>query len=122
MNEAEASFRRLVTSNAPGDWKRVSVPLEDANGKVKRRPTEPRLADVVIHRGDTKKAENVYRVILDVSLAEDAAPLDCWKAVLVTPELRREWDPAVEAAHLVEMFDPATRIAKTNFTLGWPAK
>jgi hypothetical protein len=48
--------------------------------------------------------------------------LDPWKAVLMTPELRKEWDPAVEGAHLLELFDSTTRISKTNFTIGWPAK
>ncbi len=48
--------------------------------------------------------------------------LGAWKSVLVTPELRKEWDPAVESAQLLEMFDQATRISKVNFTLGWPAK
>ncbi|KAI0251479.1 hypothetical protein BJV78DRAFT_1361613 [Lactifluus subvellereus] len=37
-------------------------------------------------------------------------------------ELRQEWDPAVDGAVLLEMLDPTTRISKTNFTLGWPAK
>jgi hypothetical protein len=41
---------------------------------------------------------------------------------LATPELRQEWDPAVDGAALLEMLDPTTRISKTNFTLGWPAK
>ncbi|KAH6915744.1 hypothetical protein BKA70DRAFT_1092620, partial [Coprinopsis sp. MPI-PUGE-AT-0042] len=41
--------------------------------------------------------------------------------VLTTPELRQEWDPAVEDAHLLENFDHSTRISKTNFSLGWPA-
>ncbi len=31
-------------------------------------------------------------------------------------------DPAVDDAHLLEMFDRNTRISKTNYTLGWPAK
>ncbi|KIK57033.1 hypothetical protein GYMLUDRAFT_61634 [Collybiopsis luxurians FD-317 M1] len=47
--------------------------------------------------------------------------LEPWKAVLTTPELRQEWDPAVSEAHLVELVGQDTRISKTNFTLGWPA-
>ena len=42
--------------------------------------------------------------------------------MLVTPELRKEWDPAVEGAQLLEMFDQASRISEVKFTLGWPAK
>ena len=80
------------------------------------------MTDVVLHR----KIENcvsVYRAVLDVS-ATDEVPLslEACKAVIVTPELRKEWDPAVEQAQLLEMFDQATRICKTNFTLGWPAR
>jgi hypothetical protein len=75
-----------------------------------------------VHRKATKSGENVYRVVLDVSITDQSASLDAWKAVITTPELRQEWDPAVESAHLVEMFDRHTRISKTNFTLGWPAK
>lgn len=75
-----------------------------------------------MHRKATKSGENVYRVVLDVSITDQSAHLDSWKAVITTPELRQEWDPSVESAHLVEMFDRQTRISKTNFTLGWPAK
>jgi hypothetical protein len=64
----------------------------------------------------------VYRVVLDVPTADDTIPFDVWKSILATPELRQEWDPAVDGAVLLEMLDPTTRISKTNFTLGWPAK
>ena len=64
----------------------------------------------------------MYRVILEFPATDDTIDLEAWNAVLVTPELRREWDPAVESAQILEMFDPSTRIVKTNFTLGWPAK
>jgi hypothetical protein len=59
---------------------------------------------------------------LDVPADEGLQSLESWKAVLGTPELRKEWDPTVEGAHVVEMFDPETRITKTDFTLGWPVK
>ncbi|EIN06236.1 hypothetical protein PUNSTDRAFT_145533 [Punctularia strigosozonata HHB-11173 SS5] len=121
LNEAETNFRRLVTSSSSPEWKRVLLPAEDLNAKGKLRATEPQLSDVVIHRRVGKKADNVHRIILDVNLGSDPVSLESWRSVIVTPELRKEWDPAVEAAQLVEMFDPATRIAKTNFTLGWPA-
>jgi hypothetical protein len=64
----------------------------------------------------------VYRVVLDVPTADDTIPFDVWKSIFATPELRQEWDPAVDGAVLLEMLDPTTRISKTNFTLGWPAK
>jgi chitodextrinase len=61
-------------------------------------------------------------MLLDVAVGDENVSLEPWKAVLTTPELRQEWDPAVEEARLLEMFDHKTRISKTNFTLGWPAK
>ncbi|KIM34210.1 hypothetical protein M408DRAFT_60796 [Serendipita vermifera MAFF 305830] len=35
--------------------------------------------------------------------------------------MRQEWDPAVESSQLVEILDADIRVAKTYFTLGWPA-
>jgi hypothetical protein len=63
-----------------------------------------------------------WRAQLEVPLATASAGLDGWRAVLLTPELRREWDPAVEDAQSLEMLDRATRISRTNYRLGWPAK
>lgn len=121
---AENNFRQLLTSYNSGDWKHVSL-ASDAptppKGKSRVSPN-PELADVVVHRKTTKSGENVYRVVLDVPATDESALLDAWKAVITTPELRQEWDPAVEGAHLIEMFDHRTRISKTQFTLGWPAK
>jgi hypothetical protein len=93
-------------------------------GKAKARVScVPELADVVVHRAYSKAGEEVYRIVLDVSTpSEDMISLEPWKTVLTTPELRTEWDPAVDDAHLLEVFDHTTRICKTNFTLGWPAK
>ena len=65
---------------------------------------------------------DVYRLVLDVPTGEDFVSLEPWKAVLSTPELRQEWDPAIDDAHLLEMFDHTAPISKTNFSLGWPAK
>jgi hypothetical protein len=87
-----------------------------------RASGSPEVADVVVHRKAGKSGDQIYRAVLDVSTGDDPISLQSWKAVLSTPELRQVWDPAVEAAHLVEMFDPMTRVSKTNFTLGWPAK
>lgn len=82
----------------------------------------PELADVLVHRTPGKAGDDIYRLVLDVPTSGEALSLEPWRAVLTTPELRQEWDPAVEEAHLLEMFDTTTRISKTNFTLGWPAK
>ncbi|KAG8221133.1 hypothetical protein J3R82DRAFT_2667 [Butyriboletus roseoflavus] len=123
LGAAENNFRQLLTSHNSGDWKHVSLASDTPTppkGKSRLSPN-PDLTDVVVHRKTTKSGENVYRVVLDVPATDESAVLDAWKAVITTPELRQEWDPAVEGAHLVEMFDHKTRISKTQFTLGWPA-
>lgn len=96
-------------------------PTPANKGKVRASPT-PELADVTVHRKAGKSGDQIYRAVLDISTEEDSISLESWKSVLSTPELRQVWDPAVEEAHLVEMFDPMTRVSKTNYTLGWPAK
>ncbi|KIK93150.1 hypothetical protein PAXRUDRAFT_829255 [Paxillus rubicundulus Ve08.2h10] len=123
LGGAESNFRQLLTSYNSNEWKHVSLASDAPNvPKAKSRASlNPVLTDVVVHRRPTKSGENVYRVVLDVPATDESSSLDAWKAVLTTPELRQEWDPAVEGAHLVEMFDRRTRIAKTQFTLGWPA-
>lgn len=77
---------------------------------------------MAVHRKSSKSGEDVYRMVLEVPSGEEIVSLEPWKSVLTTPELRQEWDPAVEDAHLLETFDRSTRISKTNYTLGWPAK
>lgn len=121
MNEAESHFRQLLTSPS-GDWKRLSHSLDSRQkGKNKALGT-PDLSDAVVHRSTINGGQEVYRIVLDVPTGDELISLEPWKAVLTTPELRKEWDPAVEDAHLVEVFDHITRICKTNYTLGWPAK
>jgi len=124
LNDAEAHFRRLLASSQSVEWKRIANnggTSSSVKGKA-RVSSIPELTDVVIHRKASRAGDDVYRIILDVPTGEDPASLDHWKAVLATPELRQEWDPAVEDAHLVEVFDQSSRIVKTNFALGWPAK
>ncbi|KAF9224121.1 hypothetical protein BS17DRAFT_97124 [Gyrodon lividus] len=124
LGAAESNFRQLLTSYNSSEWKHVSL-ASDAPSPPKgksRASLNPALTDVVVHRRPTNSGENVYRVVLDVPATDESTSLDAWKAVLTTPEIRQEWDPAVEGAHLVEMFDRRTRIAKTQFTLGWPVK
>ncbi|KDQ61841.1 hypothetical protein JAAARDRAFT_31325 [Jaapia argillacea MUCL 33604] len=124
LADAEDYFRRLLKSSASPEWKRVVVTSDSSSIKSKgkgRASATPELTDVIVHRKSDKSGDFVYRAVLDVPTGEEPVNLEPWRSVLVTPELRQEWDPAVEGAHLVEMFDPATRVAKTNFTLGWPA-
>ena len=123
LNDAESHFRQLLSS-PPNDWRRINIPLDPSptkKGKSRASPI-PELTDVTVHRSARKAAEDIYRLIVDVPTGDDLVSLEPWKAVLATPELRREWDPSVEEAHLLEMFDHTARISKTNFTLGWPAK
>ena len=125
FGEAESHFRRLLTSHSSSEWKRVVASTSSSPSSLKgktRAPTIPELSDVLVHRKSSLAGSEIYRVTLDVPTGEEYSSLDPWKAVLATPELRQEWDPAVESASLLEMFDSRTRICKTNFTLGWPAK
>lgn len=124
LSDAESQFRQLVASPA-AEWKRVATSTDAAGNKKgkARASATPEPNDVVVHRYLTRKSgDEIYRLVLDVPNADDSVSLDYWKAVLTTPELRQEWDPAVIDAHLVEQFDITTRVCKTNFTLGWPAK
>ncbi|KAF8972730.1 hypothetical protein BDZ97DRAFT_1782409 [Flammula alnicola] len=123
LRDAETHFRQLLTSPA-AEWKRLTHLVDGSPSKQKgklRASAVPELGDVIVHRNSTKSGDDVYRMVLDVPTGEEQMSLEPWKAVLTTPELRQEWDPAVEDAHLVEMFDRNTRISKTNYTLGWPA-
>ncbi|KAH8924848.1 hypothetical protein BT69DRAFT_1260950 [Atractiella rhizophila] len=47
--------------------------------------------------------------------------LEEWRAVLEREECRLHWDKLVERTTVLEILDPHTRIAKTDFRLGWPA-
>lgn len=123
LETAQNDFRQLLTSHSSPEWRRINDSHHATNGKGKGRASStPQPSNVVLHR-KVIKTGTVYRAVLDVPLGENGIPsLDACKAVLTTPELRQEWDPAVEAAHLVELCDQVTRIVKTNFTLGWPAR
>ena len=124
LTEAEAHFRELLTLPA-AEWKRLSTSADNLSTKQKGKAkisSLPEISDVLLHRRSAKNRDDVYRMVLDVPLGDEEVSLEPWKAVLTTPELRKEWDPAVEDAHLVEVFDHISRICKTNYTLGWPAK
>ena len=65
----------------------------------------------------------VLRAVIDVGGGDEQVPgIDDWRAVFGSPELRREWDPLVDKAQLLELLDPNTRVSKTDYALGWPAK
>ncbi|KDQ19629.1 hypothetical protein BOTBODRAFT_126512 [Botryobasidium botryosum FD-172 SS1] len=134
LTQAQSRFRSLLLSSSSPSWKRVPIPQSESSaasaaplsnpspkGKGRARFTDN--ADIAMHRRSSKEGD-VLRVVLDINLDGDdnaLASMDIWKAVLATPEMRKEWDPSVEGAHMVEMFDPNTVIAKTDFTFGWPA-
>lgn len=125
LNDAIATFQTHLISGQSSSWKRVPLPFkknssDGSKGKA-RNPLRPDARDVSVYRKTTKTGD-VYRIILDVPAVEETADLEAWRATIVTPELRQEWDPAVESAQVLEMCDPSTRIIKTNFTLGWPAR
>ncbi|KAG8980898.1 hypothetical protein FRB90_007416, partial [Tulasnella sp. 427] len=144
LKHAQDRFRSLLSSpSSDPTWKRVPVPSSSVDGGAagaggvggptaagasglgsstsKSKQHRPRVSDVVVHRR-TAKGDDVVRVVLEIPADDGLASLDAWKAVLSTPELRKEWDPTVESSSVVETcFDPDTRISKTDFTLGWPA-
>lgn len=123
LSESEEYFRTLLKSPSSPEWKRIVTTSDTSKrGKGKSRASAaPELTDVIVHRRTLKSGDTVYRAVLDVPTGDEPVVLDPWKSVLITPELRKEWDPAVEGAQLLEMLDPTTRVSKTNFTLGWPA-
>lgn len=127
LSNAETQFRSLLVSSSSSVWKRVPLPASPPQGKAgqssdtKGKGRAVTMEGVVIHRRQTKRGD-IMRVVLDVPLEGALADLDKWRAVLCTPEVRGDWDPAVESSSLVEMFDWNTRITRTNYALGWPAK
>ncbi|KAE9405446.1 hypothetical protein BT96DRAFT_916169 [Gymnopus androsaceus JB14] len=120
LNDAESRFKQLLATSST-EWKRVSSTSDSSRKGKSKLSSSPELSDVIAHRHLSKSGDEIYRLILDVPADDEWVTLEPWRAVLATPELRQEWDPAVIDAHLVEMFNQDTRISKTNFTLGWPA-
>ncbi|KAL5513369.1 hypothetical protein ACEPAH_3768 [Sanghuangporus vaninii] len=124
LNEAVTAFQAHLISGQSSSWKRIPLPSKksssDSTKSKAHNPLRPDIRDVSVYRKTTKTGD-VYRIILDVPAGEESNDLEAWRATIVTPELRQEWDPAVESAQVLEMCDPSTRIIKTNFTLGWPA-
>jgi hypothetical protein len=124
LHSAETHFRNLITTSSTSDWKRISTSTSAGpNSPAKRVAAIPDTRDVIVHRKVGKAGDDIYRIILDLPIGEGVPSfLEPWKVVLMTPELRQEWDPVVQESHLLEVFDESTRIYKTNFGLGWPAR
>ncbi|KAG9054924.1 hypothetical protein FS842_003765, partial [Serendipita sp. 407] len=116
LNNAQNELQGLLTSATSPLWRRVPSVTSEAIQDGSLDNSEE--AKVVIHKRPSKQGE-IFRLVLDVP-AEDFS-INAWKCVLATPEMRQEWDPAVESSQLLELHDVDVRIAKTYFTLGWPA-
>ena len=125
LEDALTAFKAHLASGPAPTWKRLPTsPAKKTSGSQNDKPRLRLLSDgkdVAVHRKTTKNGE-VYRVTLEVLASEGIDDLEAWASALMTPEVRKEWDPAVESAQVLELIDPSTRICKTNFTLGWPAK
>ncbi|KAG8693421.1 hypothetical protein FRC08_009116 [Ceratobasidium sp. 394] len=99
LDDAAATLRTLL--GASSGWVRVGG-------------TSP----VTMH-----KKGSVLRVVLDVQGDPEAGipSMEDWRAVFSVPELRKEWDPMVDKAQVLEVIDSSTRVSKTDYALGWPA-
>ncbi|KAG9087573.1 hypothetical protein FS749_002834 [Ceratobasidium sp. UAMH 11750] len=88
--------------------------LGASSGWVKVGGTSP----VTMH-----KKGSVLRVVLDAEGDPEAGvpSMEDWRAVFSVPELRKEWDPMVDKAQVLEVIDSSTRVSKTDYALGWPA-
>ncbi|CAE6459819.1 hypothetical protein BN14_05213 [Rhizoctonia solani AG-1 IB] len=71
--------------------------------------------------GSLHKKGNVFRAVIEID--EGTCPgVDEWRALFSSPELRKEWDVMTDKVQVLEVLDPATRVVKTDYALGWPAK
>ncbi|KAH7326886.1 hypothetical protein B0J17DRAFT_710152 [Rhizoctonia solani] len=97
LSDAATTLKNLVGSNG---WVRVST----SNGG----------------NGSLHKKGNVFRAVIEID--EGACPgIDEWRAVFSSPEMRKEWDVMTDKVQVLEALDPATRVVKTDYALGWPA-
>ncbi|KAF8677671.1 START domain [Rhizoctonia solani] len=97
LSDAATTLKSLVGSNG---WVRVST----SNGG----------------NGSLHKKGNVFRAVMEID--EGGCPgVDEWRAIFSSPELRKEWDVMTDKVHVLEVLDPATRVIKTDYALGWPA-
>ena len=135
LKNAQSRFCTLLVSSTSASWKQIPIrprdpspgirqesdPPSRVKGRGKTTNPLPELSDVIVHRKSSKDGD-VLRAVLDISLDGSVPGIDSWKAVLATPEMRKEYDPSVQDGRIIEMFDPETRIQKIDFALGWPAK
>jgi hypothetical protein len=117
LNDAQTQLQLHLTSASSPLWRRIPPVGHETLPDGSINPSEE--SQVIIHKRPSKQGE-IFRLVYDIPAEEFS--ISAWKAVLATPEMRQEWDPAVESSQLVEIFDVDVRIAKTYFTLGWPAK
>ncbi|KAJ1306404.1 hypothetical protein OPQ81_007409 [Rhizoctonia solani] len=97
LSDAANTLKSLVGSSG---WVRVST----SNGG----------------NGSLHKKGNVFRAVIEIE--EGGSPgIDEWRAVFSSPELRKEWDVMTDKVQVLEVLDPATRVVKTDYALGWPA-
>ncbi|CAE6427256.1 unnamed protein product, partial [Rhizoctonia solani] len=97
LSDAATTLKGLVGSNG---WVRVST-SNSGNGSL-------------------HKKGSVFRVVIEID--EGGCPgIDEWRAVFSSPELRKEWDVMTDKVQVLEVLDPATRVVKTDYALGWPA-
>jgi hypothetical protein len=134
LKNAQSRFSALLVSSTSPSWKQIRRPREPLpilrqepdppprlRGKAKLRSSQPELSDVIVHRKSSKDGD-VLRAVLDIDVDDSVARIDSWNAVLATPEMRKEYDPSVQDGRIIELFDPETRIQKTDFAFGWPAR
>ncbi len=116
ISEAEAKLRDLLGDGK--GWRRLS-------------PAPSRETDAVsiYRRGE------VYRAVTEVPYDSSSGGAEEWVSVLSTPELRKEWDGSVDSAEIIEVFEQEsaddgsqstpstfTRLLRTTYGVGWPAK
>ncbi|KAM0787368.1 hypothetical protein ACM66B_003454 [Microbotryomycetes sp. NB124-2] len=150
LNTGLGHFRSLLATQASRQWRSLpsstsSVAQQQLSSATKDVPVTPNSSvataaaqqattsaikhgigsvdpsQVKVHkRSDKTAAPDVVRATLELQVA-DTFDLDSFKAVLQAPELRSAWDKTVESASTIELIDSQTRIAKTDYRLGWPA-
>ncbi|GAA99568.1 uncharacterized protein L969DRAFT_73668 [Mixia osmundae IAM 14324] len=90
-------------------------------GKPKAQIGQLEPSSVRVHRRSSKTV-SIIRAIAEVPISNaEYLDINTFKAALQTPEVWSQWNQLIERAQLLEQVDPATRITKTDYVLGWPA-
>ena len=121
-------FRALLASSNSSAWRPVQVLPLTASTTAQDSGTSRSTSSlgqitaeqVVIHRRSGRAGE-VYRAVVEVECGPDIS-VDSFRGCLVTPQTRPLWDRMVEEAEILDILDPATRVSKTKYRLGWPSK